>query len=123
MQKEKIDICFDSFTTESIAVRFEINLARTVACSKSEINSDNVEVVEALKEGNCSSVPSAIFGDCYFISLDFNHVIYEHCSREQKVAHELPRLAKFSHLGCWIDTVPSAIIPFLASNAIILINE
>ena len=101
-----------------------MNLACSAGCSKIEINSDSVEVVEALKEGISSSIASAIFDDCYFMSLDFNQVIYEHCNRESnQVAHELARLAKFSPPGCWMDTAPSAVIPFLLSDAIILINE
>ena len=93
-----------------------MHLVRTAGCNKIEINSDSVEVVEALKEGNSSSVASAIFDDCYFMSLDFNHAIYEHCNRESnQVAHELARLAKFSPPGCWMDTAPSAVIPFLVS--------
>ncbi|KAE8799616.1 putative protease Do-like 14 [Hordeum vulgare] len=39
----KIDICFDSFTAEAIAIRFGMNLVRTVGYSKIEINSDNIE--------------------------------------------------------------------------------
>ena len=31
---ERIDICYDSFTTEALAVRFGLNLGRTVGCSK-----------------------------------------------------------------------------------------
>ena len=48
---EKIEICLDSFTAEAIAVRFGINLARTIGYNKIEINSDNLEVVSALNEG------------------------------------------------------------------------
>lgn len=31
---QKIEICYDSFTAEALAVRFGLNLARTVGCSK-----------------------------------------------------------------------------------------
>ena len=48
---ERIEICLDSFTAEAIAVRFGINLARTIGYNKIEINSDNLEVVSALNEG------------------------------------------------------------------------
>ena len=51
---EMIEICLDSFTAEAIAVRFGINLARTIGGSKIEINSDSLEVVSALKEGYSS---------------------------------------------------------------------
>ncbi|XBJ02592.1 hypothetical protein VPH35_021931 [Triticum aestivum] len=101
-----------------------MNLSHTVGCSKIEINSDNIEVIEALKDGNSSSVASAIFDDCYFMSLDFNHVVYDHCNREaNQVAHEMVRLAKFSMPGFWMDTAPSAVIPMLVNDATILVIE
>ncbi|KAE8812465.1 putative disease resistance RPP8-like protein 4 [Hordeum vulgare] len=40
---EKLDVCFDSFTAEAIALRFGFNLARTVGCNRLEFNSDNSE--------------------------------------------------------------------------------
>jgi ribonuclease HI len=64
---EKMDLCFDSFTAEAIALRFGLNLANTVGCSKIEVNSDSVEVVNALSQGYSSSVASSIIDDCYFI--------------------------------------------------------
>lgn len=96
-QTKKNDICFDSFTVEAIAVRFGMNLARTVGCSKVKINSDSEEVVSALKDGNSSSIASAISDDCYFMALDFTHVIYDHSNRENnQVAHEHARITRFS---------------------------
>ena len=68
---EKLDTCFDSFIAEAIAVRFGMNFARTMGCSKVEICSDNVVDIEALKDGSSSSFASAIFDDCYFMSLHF----------------------------------------------------
>lgn len=50
----------------------------------------NVEVVTALQNYSSSSVATAVFDDSYFMSLDFNHVIFVHCNRESnQVAHEL----------------------------------
>uniref|UniRef100_A0A8I6Z006 RNase H type-1 domain-containing protein n=1 Tax=Hordeum vulgare subsp. vulgare TaxID=112509 RepID=A0A8I6Z006_HORVV len=86
---EKLEICYDVSTAEAIFVRFGLNLARTVGCSKVEVNLDNVEMISALKEGYSSSLAIAIFDDCYFLSLDFSHILFEHCFRENnKVAHE-----------------------------------
>ncbi|KAM3277865.1 hypothetical protein ACQJBY_045636 [Aegilops geniculata] len=101
-----------------------MNLARTVGCSKIEINSDNIEIIEALKDGNSSSVASAIFDDCYFMSLDFNHVVYDHCNREaNQVAHEMARLAKKFTPGFWMDTAPSVVIPLIVNDATVLVIE
>ncbi|KAE8810386.1 putative protease Do-like 14 [Hordeum vulgare] len=47
---EKLEICYDISTAEAIVVRFGLSLARTVGCSKVQVNSDNVEVILALKE-------------------------------------------------------------------------
>ena len=60
---ERKDICYDSFTTEALTVRFGLNLARTVGCNKVVINSDSLKVVEALRDGNSSSMASAIIDD------------------------------------------------------------
>lgn len=35
---EKHDIYYDAFTTETVAVRFGLNLARTAGCNKIEVN-------------------------------------------------------------------------------------
>lgn len=48
-----------------------MKFARAVGCSKIEVNSDSAEVVAALIDGYSSSIVSAIFDDCYFMSLDF----------------------------------------------------
>lgn len=73
---EKIELCFDLFPAEAVAIRYGMNLARIVGCSKTEINSDSVEMVAALRDGYSSSVASAIFDDSYFMLLNFTHVIY-----------------------------------------------
>ena len=134
---KKMDLCFDLFTAEAIAVRFGLNLANTVGCSKIEVNSDSVEVVNALSQGYSSSVASSIIDDCYFMSLrlfvprlfhalsqGFPHVIYDYCNRERnRVAHELARLARFSSPMVWMDNAPDEVIPLLVNDAILFINE
>jgi hypothetical protein len=47
-----------------------MNLARTVGCSKIEVNFDSVEVVPVLMDGYSSSVASAIF-DGYSDSVEY----------------------------------------------------
>ena len=120
---EKLNICYDAITVEAIAVRFGLNLARAAGCNKIELNSDSLEVINALKEGSSSSVASAIFDDCFFMSLDFTHIIFEHCCRDNnKVAHELARVVKFNPPGVWLDTAPGAVIPLIVSDATIVAN-
>ncbi|KAM3210333.1 hypothetical protein ACQJBY_064372 [Aegilops geniculata] len=112
------------FTTEAIAVRFGLNLANIVGCSKIEVNSDSMEVVNTLSQGYSSPVTSSIIDDCYFMSLGFSHVIYDHCNREHnRVAHELARLARFSSPSVWMDNAPDEVIPLLVTDATLLMNE
>ncbi|KAE8809090.1 hypothetical protein D1007_14534 [Hordeum vulgare] len=121
---EEIDICFDSFTDEAIEVRFGMNLARIAGCSKIEINSASAKVIASLIDGFSSSFASAVFEDCYFMSLDFTRVVYEHCNRERNlVAHELARIARFSTPNFWLDSAPEAVIPFIVNDANIVMNE
>ena len=118
---ERLNFCYDSFSAEATAVRFRLNLAHKVGCSKIVVVSDNEEVVIALKEGFSSSVASAIFDDCYYMSLDFNHVLFDSCIRDNnQVAHELAKLAKFSPPSVCMDSPPDEIIPFLVNDTIVI---
>ncbi|KAI5016861.1 hypothetical protein ZWY2020_037239 [Hordeum vulgare] len=121
---ERIDICFDSITAEALAVRFGLNLARTVGCSRIVVSSDNLDIVEALKNGNSSSVASSIIDDCFFMASDFNHVVYNHCFRESnKVAHEMARLVKFTSPSCWLDSAPPEVLSLLVNDTTVLDSE
>ena len=61
-----------------------------------------------MKDGISFSVDGAIFNECYFMALDFTHVIYERCSREANVvAHKLASLARPSSPSIWMDDGPS----------------
>lgn len=87
---KKLDSCVDAFTTEAVSLRFGLNLARTMSCNKIEVNSDNLDMITTMHDGSSSYVASAVFEDCYFMSSDFSHVIYEHCFRvSNHVVHEL----------------------------------
>ncbi|KAI4974372.1 hypothetical protein ZWY2020_047652 [Hordeum vulgare] len=121
---EWIDICYDSHTAEALAVILGMNLARTIGCSKIIVNSNNLEIVEALKKGYSSSVASAIIDDCFFMGSEFNHVIFEHCFRESnQVAHELAKLVMFSPPSCWMDSTPREIIPAIVNDMITVVSE
>ncbi|KAI4990167.1 hypothetical protein ZWY2020_038530 [Hordeum vulgare] len=108
-----MDLCFDSFTIEALAVRFGLNLCNTIRCSKVEVNLDSVEVVA-----------SSIIDDCQFMSLEFFHVTYDHCNRERnQVAHGLARFARFSPATIWMDNAPHEVIPLLVKVDTLLMNE
>lgn len=101
-----------------------MNLARTVGCSKIEINSDSAEVITALQDGNSSSIASFTFDDCYYMSLDFNHIIYEHCIRESnQVTHELARIARFAPSNVSMDYCKEPVVSMIVDDATTLMNE
>ena len=66
----------------------------------------------------------AISDDCYFMSLEFNHVMYEHRNRENNmVAHELARIASFSPPSIWLESPPVEVIPLLLNDTTFLTIE
>lgn len=65
-----------------VALRFGLNLATTVGCNRIEVNSENVEVIETMKNsGGSLGIAAAIFDDSYNLACDFPHVIFEHTPR------------------------------------------
>jgi len=57
------------------------------------------------------------------MSLDFSHIVFEHCFREKNtVAHELARLARFTPPDVWMDAAPTAVIPLIVFDATIVAN-
>ena len=118
---EKINVCNDVFTAEALAVRFGMNLARTVGCCKLQIESDNADVITSLQEGSSALAASAIFEDCYHMSLDFLYVGYAFCNRESNaVAHELAKLAKFSRAEVWLESPPGSLAQVLVNDTYIV---
>lgn len=115
----KIDWCGDSLMAEAMALRFGLSLALSAECNKMEVNSDNTEVIETMKNGGrSSSVAAVIFDDCYHLACDFPHVIFDHVPREANyVAHELAKLAKHSVCVEWMDEPPTEIVPHLVNDA------
>ena len=61
------------------------------------INSNNMEVIDTMKEGGRSTgMAAAVFDDCFYSTCDFTISRFEHYNREaNKVAHESVRLARF----------------------------
>ncbi|KAI4996739.1 hypothetical protein ZWY2020_054546 [Hordeum vulgare] len=101
----KIDCCADVLTTESSALRFGLLLAQKAGCNDLVVNSENMEVIEIMESGaRLAGVAATTYDDCYSIASDFPLVRFEHCNREEnKVAHELARLAKFTIPRDWFE--------------------
>ena len=120
-----IEWCDNVLTAEVLALKFGLFLAQKAGCNRLVVNSDNMEVIDIMKNGGHSAgVAAVVFDDCYFMACDFTLIRFEHCNREaNKVADELARLAKFSPFELWMDSAPSAIIPILVYDATILTHE
>ena len=88
-------------------LRFGLILAQKAGWNRLVVNSDNMEVIDTMKNGGQSARTAAtVLDDCYFIACDFPLVRFEHCNMEaNKVAHELARLAKFQSLGISLRTL------------------
>ena len=79
----EIDWCGDALMGEALALQFGLNLTITFGCNRIEVNSDNIEVIKTMKNGNRSFGPSAaVIDDTYHLVCDFPHIIFEHAPRE-----------------------------------------
>jgi hypothetical protein len=66
----KIEFCADALTAEALALRFDLCLAQKGGCNRLIINSDNMEVIDTMKNGGYSAgTAAAIFEDSFFYGL------------------------------------------------------
>ncbi|KAI5012024.1 hypothetical protein ZWY2020_024158 [Hordeum vulgare] len=121
----KIDHCADVFMVETLALKFGLTLAQKAGSNRLIINSDNLEVIETMKDGGqFAGAAAAIFDDCFHYVCDFVATRFEHCNREaNKVAHELARLARFSQSSDWFEEPPVEIVTLLINDFLIISNE
>ncbi|KAF7042537.1 hypothetical protein CFC21_052112 [Triticum aestivum] len=94
-------------------------------CNRLAVNSDNMKVIEIIKNGG-HSVKAAMagFDDCYFIACDFPLVRFEHCTREaNKMSHEIARLVKFSVTADWFEEPVRDIVHLLIDDVTIISNK
>ncbi|KAI4980504.1 hypothetical protein ZWY2020_020989 [Hordeum vulgare] len=121
----KIDHCADVLMVEALALKFGLTLAQKAGCNRLIINSNNLEVIETMKDGGRSAgAAAAIFDDCFHYACDFVATRFEQCNKEaNKVAHELARLARFSQSSNWFEEPPIEIVTLLINNVLIISNE
>ncbi|KAM3229945.1 hypothetical protein ACQJBY_060638 [Aegilops geniculata] len=95
-----------------------------MGCNRLIINSDNMDVIETMKNGGESAgAAAAIFEDCFFMACDFPQTSFEHCNREaNKVAHELARLAKCSMARDWIEEPMQNLVTLLIDDVTLISN-
>ena len=120
----KIQYCADSLTAEALALGFGLLLAQKMGCNRLIINSDNMDVIDTMKNGGESAGAAVeIFKDCFFMACDFPQTSFEHCNREaSKVAHELARLAKCSMTRDWIEEPMENLVTLLIDDVTIISN-
>ncbi|KAM3191940.1 hypothetical protein ACQJBY_069278 [Aegilops geniculata] len=120
----KFDWCADVLTAEILALRFGLLLAQRAGCNRLHVNSDNIEVINTMKNGGQSAgAAAAVFDDCYFLACDCPLTRFEHCNREaNKVAHELARLAKISVTNDYFEEPMDEIVPLLMDDITVICN-
>ena len=121
----KIDYCADVLMAEASALKFGITLAQRAGCNRLIINSDNLEVIDTMKNGGQSAgAAAAIFDDCFHYACDFVATRFEHCNRvANKVAHKLASLARFSLISDWFEEPVNEIVMTLTNDVLAISNE
>ncbi|KAF6986066.1 hypothetical protein CFC21_003857 [Triticum aestivum] len=95
-----------------------------MGCNRLITNSDNMDVIDTMKNGGESAgAAAAIFEDCFFMGCDFPQISFEHCNREtNKVAHEFARLAKCCMTKDWIEKPMKNLVTLLIDDVTIISN-
>ena len=107
-------LVLDAQMAETYALREGLRLAQQLGCSTIIVQSDCLEVVQSIQDGNFSAMASApILDECDNLWREFTKISTEHCDRESnQVAHELARQGFMSKVSCiWVDEPPNCIIP------------
>jgi len=116
----------DAQMAEAYALKEGLHMVQHIGYRNFIMQSDCLEVVEAMKDGGFSASAAApIFEDCYNIWIDFPTATMEHCDREaNQVGHELAQQAFVSKVFCtWVDSPPSFIFPILSNNVTMFSDE
>jgi ribonuclease HI len=108
----------DAPTAEARALRDGFILTSQMGCSKLEVNSDCMEVINIMEQdGNSAGPAAAIYEECAFLARGFAKIIFSHCPRESnRVAHSLAAKAQGYQSVVWIDEPPVFILAELADD-------
>jgi hypothetical protein len=114
----------DATTAEARVLRDGLSLAGQTGCSKIEVNSDCMNVIEVMQqEGNSIGPVAAIYEECAFLSRGFAHVIYSYSPRDSNcVAHCLASRAEGSQSVVWHEDPPDFIVGLLANDVNLFVN-
>jgi hypothetical protein len=113
-------------TAEAYALREGLCLAQHLECNRIVVRSDNMMVVETMREERiASTAAAAIFHDCTLMASGFSKVTFEHFPKEaNSVTHELAKFCFQSISLCtWDDDPPSFILPLLINGVTVFDHQ
>jgi ribonuclease HI len=121
----KLESVHDVLSAEIHALKQGLILAQIIGCNRIICCSDNMDVIQAMKEGGYSNcVAAAILDDCYHLATEFVKIEFEHNFREANmVAHELAKSAGREDQHIWLDEPPNFIIPLLVNDVTLVLDE
>jgi ribonuclease HI len=112
----------DAALAEARALKDGLILAGNLGCSRLEVESDCMEVIDVMKNGGNSLGPAAaIYEECSFLCRNFTEVVFAHCPREaNRVADSLASNSEGSQSIVWVEEPPDYIKCLLADDVTIL---
>jgi ribonuclease HI len=115
VRTSKLESVHDVLSAEIHALKQGLILAQIIGCNRIVCCSDNMDVIQAMKEGGYSNcVAAAILDDCYHQAMEFVKIEFEHNFREANmVADELAKSARRVDQHIWLDEPPNFIVPLL----------
>ncbi|KAM0894138.1 hypothetical protein ACQ4PT_024661 [Festuca glaucescens] len=112
----EIDGVLDVATAEAQAFRDGLRLVEQIGCNKIYIETDSLEVVNALADPfNHRTVGTAFLDECRLIMAGFESTRLAHCPREaNKAAHLVARTIDENNV--WFDEPPAFLYPQLVDD-------
>ena len=116
----------DAASSEAAALRDGLLLAQQIGCTRIEIQSDCMEVVQTMHDGGFSVTAAvAIYDEIVDLWKEFRDISISHCNRScNAVAHELARQAVLQKSSfVWIEEPPPSILHLLVNDVTVLVNQ
>jgi ribonuclease HI len=113
---EHVQFALDVPSMEATALWKGLNLAEQLGVHSLLIESDSMEVVQAvLNPSEYRAVGAVVIDDCRKKMTEFGKATIMHCFREANVAaHELAHFSFRERIGeVWYDQPPGFLLPFL----------
>ena len=97
---------------EAYALKEGLKLAQHIGCNWLIIQSNRMEVVQAMKDGGfTANSATALYDECNIIWSRFQDIMIEHCNREaNQAAHNLARAMQCKQNCTWDNEPPSFIL-------------